>query len=93
MLKNEPVIGLFADDGMTTVEPEPSIVEMSKTAIDLLGSPNKEWFAPKPKFFLMIEGSQIDWAAHANDTDRVIRQTLLFDMAVSEAVAFARLLL
>ena len=39
---------------------------------------------------MMVEGSQIDWAAHANDTDRVIRQTLLFDMAVHEAIEFAQ---
>ena len=90
MLKAGPVIGLFADDGMTTLAPEPSIEEMAKTAISLLSSPSKEWFAPKPKFFLMIEGSQIDWAAHANDTDRVIRQTLQFDMAVREAIGFAQ---
>ncbi len=89
-LKTGPVIGLFADEGMTTFEPEPMLAEMSQTAIRLLSSPGKEWFAPKPKFFLMIEGSQIDWAAHANDTDRVVRQTLLFDMAVHEALEFAR---
>ncbi|MHC5138497.1 MAG: alkaline phosphatase, partial [Planctomycetota bacterium] len=53
-------------------------------------TPGREWFAPKPKFLLMIEGSQIDWAAHANDTDRVVRQTLLFDMAVREAIEFAQ---
>jgi alkaline phosphatase len=88
-LKDGPVIGLFAGDGMTTAEPEPSIVEMAKTAIDLLSAPSREWFAPKPKFFLMIEGSQIDWASHANNTDDMIRQLLLFDMAVQEAIAFA----
>ena len=88
-LKDEPAIGLFADDGMTTFAPEPSLPEMAQTAIDLLSSPGKEWFAPKPKFFLMIEGSQIDWAAHANDTDRVVRQMLLFDMTVRQAIAFA----
>lgn len=89
-LEAGPVIGLFAHDGMTTFDPEPSLEEMSKTAIHILGSSSKEWFAPKPKFFLMIEGSQIDWAAHANDTDRVVRQMLLFDMAVQEAIAFAQ---
>ena len=89
-LKPEPVIGLFGDDGLTTFSPEPMLSEMSKTAIKLLNSPEKGWFAPKPKFFLMIEGSQIDWASHANDTDRKIRQTLLFDMAVREAIEFAR---
>ena len=50
-----------------------------------------EELSKKPNFFLMIEGSQIDWAAHANDTDRTIRHTLLFDMAVREAIKFAQL--
>jgi len=89
-LQPEPVIGLFADDGMTTFAPEPSLAEMAATAISILSSKNTEWFAPKPKFFLMIEGSQIDWAAHANDTDRMVRQTLLFDMAVHQAIEFAK---
>lgn len=89
-LKPEPVIGLFADDGMKTFAPEPSLAEMSQTAIGILSSRSREWFAPKPKFFLMIEGSQIDWACHANDTEAMVRQTLLFDMAVREAIEFAK---
>jgi alkaline phosphatase len=89
-LKDGPVLGLFADDGMTTFSPEPSLTEMVNTAMTLLGSKSSEWFAPPPKFFLMVEGSQIDWAAHANDAERMVRQTLLFDMAVREALAFAR---
>jgi len=89
-LKPAPVIGLFADDGLTTFAPEPSPAEMSYAAITLLSTPAKEWFAPQPKFFLMIEGSQIDWASHANDTDAMVRQALLFDMAVREAIEFAQ---
>ena len=86
-----PAIALFADEGMTTFDPEPSVAEMSQKAIELLSQKtSKSVFASKPNFFLMIEGSQIDWAAHANDTDRVIRQTLLFDLAVHEAIEFAK---
>ena len=33
-------------------------------------------------FFLMVEGSQIDWAAHENDGERLIAETLDFDAAV-----------
>jgi alkaline phosphatase len=89
-LKLGPVLGLFADDGMTTFDPEPMLPEMAHSAIALLGSKGSEWFSPEPKFFLMIEGSQIDWAGHANDADRMVRQTLLFDMAVKEALDFAQ---
>ncbi len=84
-----PVIGLFALDAMTTAASEPMLDEMAAKAISLL-SKKADWFAPKPRFFLMIEGSQIDWAGHANDTAGSIRQTLLFDMAVREAIEFAK---
>lgn len=40
-------------------------------------------------FFLMVEGSQIDWMAHANYTRGVIDETLDFDRAVGEALDFA----
>jgi alkaline phosphatase len=89
-LMNGPVLGLFAENGMSTFAPEPSLAEMTQKAIALLVAKNKDWFAPEPKFFLMVEGSQIDWAGHANDSDNSIRQTLLFDMAVKEAIEFAR---
>jgi alkaline phosphatase len=90
-IKSGSVIGLFGDDGLTTFAPEPMLSEMSGTAITVLNAPGKDGFSKKPGFFLMIEGSQIDWAAHANDTDRTIRQTLLFDMAIREAVKFAQI--
>jgi alkaline phosphatase len=89
-LKPGPVLGLFAEEGMTTFEPEPSLARMAQMAIELLSAPSRDWFAPKPKFFLMIEGSQIDWASHNNETDNCVRQMLLFDMAVKEAVEFAQ---
>jgi alkaline phosphatase len=41
-------------------------------------------------FFLMIEGSQIDWAAHANVADTVVDETLDFDKAVGVAIDFAK---
>lgn len=40
-------------------------------------------------FVLMVEGSQIDLAAHANDMQRVLDETLDFDTAVKSALDFA----
>jgi alkaline phosphatase len=40
-------------------------------------------------FFLMVEGSQIDWAAHDNNTDGIVAEVLDFDEAVGEALEFA----
>jgi alkaline phosphatase len=42
-------------------------------------------------FFLMIEGSQIDWAAHANTADTLVDETLDFDKAVGVALNFAKI--
>jgi alkaline phosphatase len=42
-------------------------------------------------FFLMVEGSQIDWAAHKHDTDWLIEEVIDFDRAVGRALDFARL--
>jgi alkaline phosphatase len=40
-------------------------------------------------FFLMVEGSQIDWAGHDNYTEWIIGEVLDFDEAVGEALDFA----
>lgn len=34
-------------------------------------------------FFLMVEGSQIDWGGHANDAEYVISETLDFDSTIA----------
>jgi alkaline phosphatase len=78
---------LFADKDMAydidrNPELEPSLAEMTKTAIDKL-SRNKNGF------FLMVEGSKIDWAAHANDARAIISDMLAFDKACGEAFKFA----
>lgn len=55
----------------------------TRKAIDLLDSKRKG-------FFLMVEGSQIDWAGHANAADTLVDETLDFDRAVGVALDFAR---
>lgn len=76
------LLGLFQLGALTTHPPEPSLAEITAKAIELLSRNEKG-------FFLMAEGSQIDWAGHANDPDETIRQTLLFDEAVKVALDFA----
>ncbi len=77
------VLGLFAMDGLTTQPPEPSLAEMTRKALDILSQ-------DADGFFLMVEGSQIDWGGHANDLKKVIRQTQLFDEAVQVGIQFAQ---
>jgi alkaline phosphatase len=43
----------------------------------------------KTGFFLMVEGSQIDWAASDTSTEGVITEMLDFDRAVKTAIDFA----
>lgn len=41
-------------------------------------------------FFLMIEGSQIDWGGHDNDTEYLVAEAVDFDNAVGEVLDFAQ---
>ncbi len=43
----------------------------------------------KDGFFLMVEGSQIDWGGHANDADWIIDEVKDFDQAIKAALDFA----
>ncbi len=40
-------------------------------------------------FFLMIEGSQIDWGGHANDANWIITEMLDFDKTIGSVLDFA----
>ena len=60
----------------------PSLAEMTRKALKIL-SQNENGF------FLMVEGSKIDWAAHDNDAKTMITEFLAFDEAVGTAIDFA----
>jgi len=40
-------------------------------------------------FFIMIEGSQVDWGGHANDADYLISELIDFDDAIGKSLDFA----
>lgn len=82
-----PALGLFAREEMAPAldrDParQPSVAEMTRKALGLLS-------AAGHGFFLMVEGSQIDWACHANDPGWAVAEVLAFDQAVSVARQFA----
>ena len=62
---------------------EPSLAEMTKKGIETLSK-------DEDGFFMFVEGSKVDWAAHANDPIGIISDVLAFDEAVGEAVEFAK---
>jgi alkaline phosphatase len=76
--------------GFTTKMHNPSILDgrgemlgmATKTALNILNQ-------GKTGFFLMVEGSQIDWGCHANNTRQVIAEVIDFDKAVGLALDFA----
>jgi alkaline phosphatase len=81
--KAERLIGLFAADNLTAGHVnEPTLAELSQRAIDVLQK-------DRDGFFLMIEGSQIDWACHGNDAEAMVVQLRSFDEAVGRALSFA----
>lgn len=41
-------------------------------------------------FFMMVEGSQIDWAAHANEPEWMIQEAIDFDNVIGSVLEFAR---
>lgn len=84
---NERLLGLFTDSHMSYEldrDPavEPSLAEMTETAIDILSK-------DEDGFFLMVEGGRIDHAAHARDYKRCVVDTLAFDDAVKVALDYA----
>ncbi|WLR56811.1 alkaline phosphatase [Mesobacillus subterraneus] len=85
--KNEKVLGLFAPGGMDKMidrkEETPSLEDMTKAAIERL---NKD----KDGFFLMVEGSQVDWAGHDNDIVAAMSEMEDFEKAYKAAIEFAK---
>ena len=88
-LKPGRVFGMFAKDNMSaeidrprSAPKEPTLEEMTRKAIELLSQ--------RPEgFFLMVEGSQVDWACHANDPAHLMSDLLMYEKAVQAALDFA----
>ena len=62
---------------------KPSLAQLTEKAINILAKNEKG-------FFLMVEGSQIDWAGHKNNARRMIAETIDFDEAVGKGLSFAK---
>jgi len=71
-----------ADHNKPMPERGEMLVPATQAAVKLLSQSKKG-------FFLMVEGSQIDFKAHKNDTPGVVLEMLDFDKAIGAALAFA----
>jgi alkaline phosphatase len=82
-VKSGKLAGLTAEDHNKSMpERGEMLVPATQTATRLL-SQNKKGF------FLMVEGSEIDFSAHKNDTPGVVLEMLDFDKAIGAALEFA----
>ena len=79
-----PLVGLFVEGSLTpnyenfNLVEEPSLLEMTKKAISMLNNTGNP-------FFLMVEGSQIDWGAHDNEVTYTTLEVIEFEKAVKYA--------
>jgi alkaline phosphatase len=88
-VKAGKVYGVFADNHLEAeidrpefAPQQPTLEDMTRKAIELLSQ-------DPDGFFLLVEGSQVDWACHANDPAHLLSDLLMFDRAVQAALDFA----
>jgi alkaline phosphatase len=83
--KHDKLLGLFAPQDLPAMwEREattPSLADMTQLALDTL---NRD----ENGFFLMVEGSQIDWGGHTNDILYSLSEMEDFEAALTTVLAF-----
>ena len=85
-LKAKKVLGLFDEDGINRSSNKPTQLQMTKSALDFLSL--KASSNSCNGFFLMSEGSQIDWASHDNDAATMVVEFKDFDQTIAMAMDF-----
>jgi len=82
-VKTGKLAGLTADEHNEVYPKRKMNLPLStQTALDILNQNKKG-------FFIMIEGSQIDWGGHANNTIYIVNEMLDFDQTIGKALEFA----
>lgn len=82
-VKSGKLAGLLYDDQNPSMPERGNMLpESTVAAIDILDNNKKG-------FFLMVEGSQIDWAAHDNNSKQVVKEMLDFDKAIEAVINYA----
>ncbi|MEY3052016.1 MAG: hypothetical protein RLY31_1801 [Bacteroidota bacterium] len=106
LIANGYVISSFVETEIRDIQPDPSskfgyftadgeplpfsqgrdyLVPACTKAMDYLSTGSGE-----KGFFLMVEGSQIDWGGHSNRSDYIISEMIDFDRAIGQVLDFAR---
>ncbi len=82
-VKKGKLAGLTAPEHNGRLDERGDMLPVStKTAINILSNNKKG-------FFLMVEGSQIDWGGHAGSSNYIVEDMLDFDRTVGVALEFA----
>ena len=82
-VKSGKLAGLTADEHNEVFPKRKMDLPLStETALNILDQ-------NKNGFFIMIEGSQIDWGGHANNTIYIVNEMLDFDRSIGKALEFA----
>ena len=83
-----PALGLFADKGLGYAIDNPQLPNrlqvMTEKALELLDQNNPNGF------FVMVEGSQIDWCSHANDIACAMEEMKDFEQTLATVLEFAK---
>jgi alkaline phosphatase len=83
-VKTGKLAGLLYDDQNPNMpERGDMLPDATMAAIDILDNNKKG-------FFLMVEGSQIDWAGHDNNAKQVVKEMLDFDKTIGKVIDFAK---
>ena len=78
---------MFAEDDLERTEFEPNLLEM----LDFSIRESRRMIADGCKgFFIMAEGSKIDWASHDNDYEYYLKEMQEFEKTVEKALNFAQ---
>jgi len=83
-----PAVGLLTESSLPREDQRnpnivPPLSELVEKAIELLSS-------SEDPFFLMVEGSQIDWAGHGNNKTYMAHEVIEFEKAVRVAKIYAQ---
>jgi len=81
---NRKIIGLFDQDGINRSNEKPTQQEMTAFALSYLQDLSQQCYG----FFLMTEGSQIDWAGHDNNAQEMIEEFKDFDTTIKDLINF-----
>lgn len=71
-------------------EPPKKLEGRSPALDELVATSLEKLDARKKPFFLLVEGSQIDWGGHANEMDYMVSEFKEFDKTIEKVLDFAK---